>query len=65
MSLLFSLLTLTGAIVCTLPIGLMVARVTMALENSELANKNKKKQKGRDCPRLGIHSAPLVCYKTS
>ena len=44
MSLLHSLLTLTGAIVCTLPIGLMVARVTMALENSELANKNKKKR---------------------
>ena len=39
-----SLLLVTGAIVCTLPIGLMVARVTMALENSELANKNKKKR---------------------
>lgn len=39
-NLIMSMLLVTGAIVCTLPIGLMVAMVTMAMKNSELANKN-------------------------
>lgn len=44
MSLIVSLLTVLGVIVCTLPIGLVVATVTMAVENKKRRNKNNKKQ---------------------
>lgn len=36
-----SLLMVAGVIVCTLPIGLIVAAVTMTIQDSEHRNKNK------------------------